>query len=217
MATKNIRIFEGESVDVHWDKRLCIHIGECGQSEGHLFVGGRDPWCQPDIVDGEYVKEVVLRCPSGALSYADKAGNEAEQPEAANTVQVVYNGPLYVKGDLEIDGAGDDMEAVHCRAALCRCGQSSNKPFCDNSHDSTGFRDTAAVGEKGKGADAVGGKLHIKPLPNGPLILTGNFAILAGSGRTAWHGTQAALCRCGHSRNKPFCDGSHVDANFEAD
>ena len=52
----------------------------------------------------------------------------------------MYNGPLYVRGDLDIDGAESDMKGVRFRAALCRCGQSKNKPFCDNSHEEAGFK-----------------------------------------------------------------------------
>ncbi len=97
------------------------------------------------------------------------------------------------------------------------CGQSKNKPLCDNSHLKAGFEDYGAVGEKGDGLEADGGKLTIKSVPNGPLLLSGNFAIVAGSGRIAWQGKQAALCRCGHSKNRPFCDGSHKQAGFKAD
>ncbi|MBT8130198.1 MAG: CDGSH iron-sulfur domain-containing protein [Gammaproteobacteria bacterium] len=217
MGKEKTTTYQGKNIDVQWDRRLCIHIGECGYSAGDLFVGGRDPWCRPDLADDEEVRDVIRRCPSGALTYNDKVQDEHEQPAACNTVQVVYNGPLYIQGDLHIENAPDDMPGVRYRAALCRCGQSANKPFCDNSHLKAGFEDYAAVGEQGDGIDEEGGKMTIKSVANGPLLLSGNFAIIAGSGRVAWRGKQAALCRCGHSKNKPFCDGSHNDAGFEAE
>lgn len=217
MSKEKTTTYQGKNIDVQWDSRLCIHIGECGYSAGDLFVAGRDPWCQPDRVDDENVKDVVKRCPSGALTYNDKAQGENEQPAQCNTVQVVYNGPLYIQGELHIENAPQDMPGVNYRAALCRCGQSKNKPFCDNSHLKAGFEDYGAVGEKGDGIEADGGRLTIKSVANGPLLLSGNFAIVAGSGRVSWQGKQAALCRCGHSKNKPFCDGSHKQAGFEAD
>ena len=57
--------YPGEQVDVYWDGNLCIHIGECGRAEGELFVGGRKPWCQPDLTTADDVTEVVGRCPTG--------------------------------------------------------------------------------------------------------------------------------------------------------
>jgi CDGSH-type Zn-finger protein len=64
---------------------------------------------------------------------------------------------------------------------------------------------------------AEGGTLTIRRAPNGPLLVAGNLSIVASSGRVAWQGENAALCRCGHSNNKPFCDGAHKTAGFEAD
>ena len=146
-----------------------------------------------------------------------KDGGAAETPAAENTVMVANNGPLYVEGDLEIAGAADDMGGVRFRAALCRCGKSKNKPFCDHSHEADAFKDSGAVGASGEGAPAKGGKLNIRTASNGPLLLGGNFKIVAASGRVAWSGAKAGLCRCGQSKNKPFCDGSHKAAGFEAD
>ncbi|NNJ96150.1 MAG: hypothetical protein HKP12_03240 [Gammaproteobacteria bacterium] len=216
MSKESVTNYPGKNIEVNWDSRLCIHIGECGYSAGDLFVGGRDPWCQPDLDSDENVKEIVKRCPSGALTYVDKNSDDNEQAADCNTVQIVYNGPLCIQGELHIENAPEDMPSVNYRAALCRCGQSANKPFCDNSHLKAGFEDFGAVGEKGDGFEQEGGNLTIKTVANGPLLLSGNFAIIASSGRTAWQGKQAALCRCGHSKNKPFCDGSHKDAGFEA-
>ena len=61
-----------------------------------------------------------------------------------------------------------------------------------------------------------GGELSILPAENGPIILKGNITIQNGSGNAAWSGTKVALCRCGASKNKPFCDGAHVAIGFES-
>lgn len=216
MAKEKVYVFPGDTVDVHWDGRLCIHIAECGQAEGELFVGGREPWCVPDVAQASEVAEVCERCPSGALTYTDKSG-AGEQAAAENSVHVTYNGPLYVRGDLSIDDAPEDMPGVRYRAALCRCGQSNNKPFCDNSHMEAGFQDYGAIGEKGPGIESTGGELRITPLKDGPLLLSGGVTLMAGSGRSAWRGDKVALCRCGASKNKPFCDGSHKGVDFSSD
>ncbi|MBK1721997.1 CDGSH iron-sulfur domain-containing protein [Thiocystis violacea] len=216
MSDTPITKFEGQEIDVSWDERLCIHIGECGKAAGNLFVGSREPWCMPDEVDKAQVREIVERCPSGALSYHDKAGTP-EAPLPRNEVMVVYNGPYYLSGDLEIEGVADDMPGLRHRAALCRCGASKNKPFCDNSHAQARFEDPGAVGEQGPGLTAEDGALSVRAMPDGPLKLQGNLTIKSGSGRTAWQGTATALCRCGASANKPFCDGSHRAAGFKSD
>jgi uncharacterized Fe-S cluster protein YjdI len=140
MAKKVVFQYPGQKATVEWHGRLCIHVGECGRAQGDLFVGGRDPWCQPDLASNEDVADVIGRCPTGALTstFADVSG--AEQPEPFNTVNVAYNGPLFVRGQLAIDGAPADAPGLACRAALCRCGQSKNKPFCDGSHKQAGFK-----------------------------------------------------------------------------
>lgn len=199
-----------------WDGRLCIHVAECGRAANALFVGGRKPWGDPDQGTPDEVAETVMRCPTGALAFVRKDGGPAEAPAADNTVMVANNGPLYVRGDLQIEGAKDDMPGVAFRAALCRCGLSKNKPFCDNSHEAGDFRDHGAVGETGPGRPGEGGKLEVQLAENGPLLVRGNLRILASSGRAAWEGDKTALCRCGHSKNKPFCDGSHRAAGFDS-
>ncbi len=216
MGKSKVYEFKGEEVNVTWDGRLCIHIAECGQSEGDLFVGGRDPWCVPDNASPNEVIEICERCPSGSLTYSTISGQQEKAGEV-NTVNVAYNGPLFIKGELDIEGAPQDMPGTEFRAALCRCGHSINKPFCDNSHLKIDFEDYAAIGEKGPGLSTSGGKLTIKPVKDGPLLLSGNVSIVAGSGRVAWQGDNTALCRCGASSNKPFCDGSHKSAGFKSE
>jgi CDGSH-type Zn-finger protein/uncharacterized Fe-S cluster protein YjdI len=216
MSSSPITRYPGQDADVTWDERLCIHIGECGRAKGDLFVAKREPWCQPDLVPVVDVVDVIERCPSGALVYEVKDGKTFERPAVRNTIAVSYNGPLFARGDLAIEGAAADMPGVRFRAALCRCGQSKNKPFCDNSHEAAGFKDSGAVGERGDGLQAEGGKLEMKPLKDGPLQVKGNLTLLAASGLTRWQGVETWLCRCGASKNKPFCDGSHKRIGFRA-
>lgn len=216
MSSAPIFRYPGKDADVTWDRRLCIHIGECGRAQGDLFVTGRKPWCQPDLTSVAEVVDVCERCPSGALVYEVKDGKTAESAAVQNTIAVTYNGPLFARGALAIEDAPADMPGVRFRAALCRCGQSKNKPYCDNSHEAAGFRDYGAVGETGKGLAAAGGPLAIKPIKDGPLRVRGNLAIVASSGCARWQGTETYLCRCGHSKNKPFCDSSHKAAGFKA-
>ncbi|MDH4047055.1 MAG: CDGSH iron-sulfur domain-containing protein [Gammaproteobacteria bacterium] len=217
MAKSDQFVFPGSRASVSWNSRLCIHIGECGRAKGNLFITGRKPWCQPDLVSDSEVEEVVLRCPSGALSVQNADGSRPEKAAAENTVTVAQNGPLYVRGELQIEGAPENAPGLMFRAALCRCGRSANKPFCDNSHEKAGFLDSGAVGETGPGAVTSGGPLQVKPSKDGPLLFKGNLVIQSGNGRRAWSGSQVALCRCGGSENKPFCDGSHKKNGFTGD
>ncbi len=209
--------YSGKHATVTWHGKLCIHIGECGRAKGDLFVAGRKPWCQPDLASDDEVKDVVLRCPSGALSVRLADGLDPETPDAENTVHVTYNGPLFVRGELDVEGLDQDAPGLKFRAALCRCGKSKNKPFCDNSHEAAGFRDYGAIGETGDSAAGSGGALKIVPAKDGPLLLSGNVRLLNGSGRSAWQGKKVALCRCGASKNKPFCDGQHKKIGFTSD
>lgn len=60
---------------------------------------------------------------------------------AETTITPVSNGPYLVQGPVQIvDAAGHAWKTEAGKAvALCRCGQSANKPFCDGSHKTTGF------------------------------------------------------------------------------
>jgi uncharacterized Fe-S cluster protein YjdI/CDGSH-type Zn-finger protein len=162
MAKKTVFQYPGKNATVSWNGRLCIHVAECGRAKGDLFVGGRDPWCQPDLTTKEEVADVISRCPTGALTVNFVDGSSAEQPEPVNTVNVAYNGPLFIRGRLAIEDAPADAPGLAFRAALCRCGKSRNKPFCDNSHEKAGFSDYGAVGETGTREPGDGGELTIK-------------------------------------------------------
>ena len=54
----------------------------------------------------------------------------------------------------------------------------------------------------------------IRITKNGPLLVDGSFALIDDTGATVGTMRTAALCRCGATRNAPFCDGSHVKIGF---
>jgi CDGSH-type Zn-finger protein len=60
----------------------------------------------------------------------------------SNTViQTLKNGPYLVNGEIELKNAdGKTIPTKDKSCALCRCGQSGNKPFCDGTHGKTGFK-----------------------------------------------------------------------------
>jgi len=83
----------------------------------------------------------VRRCPTSALRY-EGIGVPDEEPDEPTTVEVRPNGPLFLRGRLQVKTAGRGRESdEEFRVALCRCGASQNKPYCDNSHRLVGFRD----------------------------------------------------------------------------
>lgn len=215
-TSKKHHEYRGDEVVVSWEQDLCIHVQECVRARNELFDVGRRPWVTPDVTDAGEVVDVVGRCPTGALSAASPEGAVRDPDEPENTVTVANDGPLFLRGDLLIEGV-EPRPGISRRAALCRCGTSANKPFCDNSHRDAGFRDSGAVGETAPPIEETGGQLTVSPKDNGPLVCHGNMTVVSGHGRRAWQGTKAAFCRCGHSANKPFCDGSHVAAGFRTD
>lgn len=214
MSGKDVYTYSGESVDVTWDRRLCIHVGECTRATGALFQRGRDPWGQPDLLPAGEVVDVVGRCPTGAIVAHRKDGGAAEQTPTENTVVVANCGPLYVRGDLRLMGAPDDMPGIATRVALCRCGHSKAKPFCDGAHEDARFDDRGAIGDSGTTLESTGGPLELEPLPNGPILVRGNLTLVTGHGLRTWQGDKAALSRCGQSSKKPFCDGTHKSIGF---
>ena len=55
----------------------------------------------------------------------------------------------------------------------------------------------------------------ITPSEDGPYLVSGSVLLTAPDGREIDHPEQMALCRCGHSGNKPFCDGTHATIDFD--
>ena len=170
--------------------------------------------CQSCGYRGKGSKPAQLNVVVGKQT-ASKPQTKLYAPAAANTAHVSSHGPTYLRGDITVVGP-DGARTKRTRMALCRCGATKNPPYCDNSHHAAKFIDVGAVGETGEPLTATGGELVVSPCLDGPNEVTGNLTVHAGTGREAYHATQCWLCRCGQSKNKPFCDGSHRAAGFTA-
>jgi CDGSH-type Zn-finger protein/uncharacterized Fe-S cluster protein YjdI len=207
------KAYEGEDITVTYSARRCIHAAECVHGLGAVFGPERRPWIAPDAAPADQLAEVILRCPSGALHFRRKDGGAEEAIPAANTVTVGPDGPLYLRGNLDVE-MPDGATHPDTRAALCRCGASANKPFCDNSHLTVEFKNDAVFQKVvvKSAEDGADGPLTVTPSRNGPYLLQGPFELIGAEASV--RGIRATLCRCGGSANKPFCDGTHNKIGF---
>jgi len=133
------REYGNDTIAVQWNAERCIHFGNCVRGLPGVFQPDASPWIDLTDADPDAVARVVLGCPSGALHFRRLDGAPDEQPAEPTIVTAMPNGPLHVRGDLEIRAADGTVIRHDTRVALCRCGGSGNKPFCDNSHLTNGF------------------------------------------------------------------------------
>lgn len=212
------RTYETESIRVHWDSARCMHTGICLRGLPEVFDTQVRPWVDLAGADADSVAETVARCPTGALRYERLDGTAQEQPERPTIVIPIEDGPLLMVGDLDVRDADGEQIAHETRLTLCRCGLSRNQPFCDNSHRRRGWTSgptsepNNTLPEPRDGADDE--PTRVTALQDKSLDLRGHLKIYHSDGRPLAEAGRVLLCRCGQSRNKPFCDTSHEDADF---
>lgn len=125
----------GVGVDVTDDGYICSNAGFCGTrlvSIWKMLKGPDDPEVRARIL------RMVENCPSGRLeAYLD---GEKVEPQFTPSIAVVTDGPLWVRGGIEIEAPDGFCYEVRNRVTLCRCGESKIKPFCDGTHDEIDFK-----------------------------------------------------------------------------
>ncbi|MBL8297827.1 MAG: CDGSH iron-sulfur domain-containing protein [Rhodanobacteraceae bacterium] len=207
-------VVHGRAAIVRFTAKRCIHSRHCVLDRPDVFVPNVEgEWIHPDRATPAELLELAHNCPSGAIRCEHADGTEIEAAPRVNTVRLRENGPLAFRAPVSIAG-----EAQGYRLTLCRCGASMNKPYCDGSHAGAGFvaSGEVAVVESQPLAER-GGELKIEPTRHGPLHVSGNLEIVSGTGHTVNRVTDCWLCRCGQSKNKPYCDGSHRAAGFRSE
>lgn len=136
------RVYSNGQISVSWAPKLCIHTGYCFRSLPEVFQPQTRPWVKIDGATADKIAEVVRMCPTGALHFERLDDGPQELPPEETTINVRPNGPLYIRGRVRIVAPGGHLIREDTRVALCRCGHSANKPFCDGSHRRVGFRTT---------------------------------------------------------------------------
>lgn len=140
MDTTKKEYTNGE-VTIVWQPEKCIHSTNCWKGLPKAFDPKKRPWISLDEVNADEIMEQVLKCPSGALSIKKIESAEGDTLESVTAeVVIIPNGPIQLKGPMVITHKNGTRETKK-EVFLCRCGQSSNKPFCDGTHRKCGFKD----------------------------------------------------------------------------
>lgn len=144
---KRLQTYTAPGITVTFDPNLCSHSAVCLRTLPQVFDVRRRRWVAPEAASVDEVVAAVERCPSGALQCVregaarEVTGEVAAQPADPGTgILASRNGPLLVQGDFVLLDENGEILPTPGRAALCRCGGTSNAPFCDGTHLRNGFR-----------------------------------------------------------------------------
>jgi uncharacterized Fe-S cluster protein YjdI len=141
---KQTHKYTNNEVTVVWKPEQCIHSKLCWNGLKEVFDPTKRPWVNIEGASTQRIIDQVRHCPSGALSYyMNDAAETTKDPvaEAAHIVQVVVSakGPYIINTECVIKHADGREEVKNGIVALCRCGASHNKPYCDGSHNAINF------------------------------------------------------------------------------
>lgn len=138
----NDKEYSNDEITVFWKPDICIHAAECVKGLPAVFDPNKKPWVNLKNSESKEIMATIDKCPSGALSYKTSGAlvDENILETSSAKLNVRLNGPLIVKGNFELfDADGNEIE-TKSKIAICRCGASENKPFCDGSHSKIGFQ-----------------------------------------------------------------------------
>lgn len=133
--------YTNNEVTVVWKPKTCIHSTLCWKGLGEVFNPTKRPWIELGNATTEAIIEQVKKCPSGALSYYinTEMADDSVKVDAETIIETAKDGPLMVYGNVIIKDAEGNETRKNKVTAFCRCGGSSNKPFCDGTHRKIGF------------------------------------------------------------------------------
>lgn len=131
--------YSNDEISIIWQPHKCTHTFVCVSGLPKVFDINRKPWIVTDGIPTDVIINQVNKCTSGALTYELKNTTMNTNDQEIH-VKVVANGPLLFKGTVEISLVTGEIKSFE-NPALCRCGGSANKPFCDGTHKRINFTD----------------------------------------------------------------------------
>lgn len=142
MEKKNIKKeYSNGELTIVWQPAKCIHDGTCVRTLPNVYDPNAKPWINIENANTEALKAQIDQCPSGALTYYMNEDKSKSTPAEITKVTVRKNGPLLVKGKIEVTDANGDVVIKEKISAFCRCGISKEKPYCDGAHKHITFDD----------------------------------------------------------------------------
>lgn len=144
---KNDREYTNGEITVFWRPKKCIHATTCYTQLKEVFNPRNRPWVNMNGAPTERIIEIVNKCPTDALTYAWNKDIDNEitkkdlvvDPVKPIEIQIMKDGPLVVTGKIKLtDNEGKEFK-TYSITSFCRCGASSNMPFCDGTHRKIGF------------------------------------------------------------------------------
>jgi uncharacterized Fe-S cluster protein YjdI len=138
--------YTNNEVTVVWKPKVCIHSSICWKGLIEVFNPKKRPWIRMDGATTDKIIEQVRKCPSGALSYflnaetPDEPDKVIAESATILKVEVTANGPYLIRSECLIVLSNGKEETKPGTIALCRCGGSQNKPYCDGSHKKIEFK-----------------------------------------------------------------------------
>jgi len=132
--------FAAEGITVFFNRSICSGAAKCVRGLPAVFQSDTKDWIHPGEAPVEDVINTIKKCPSGALTYS-LDGKTHTRNETEVAVNIVKNGPYEISGPVDFDAPKWSENSSQTSFALCRCGKSSNNPFCDYSHGEQGWKD----------------------------------------------------------------------------
>jgi len=144
-----VKEFSNGEITVFWQADQCIHSANCVIGLPPVFNTKKRPWINIHASDSKEIMRIIDTCPSRALTYlkstkfvTSKARKTVKKKSKFARIQILQNGPALITGNFILrDTKKKKIKISNEVVALCRCGGSRKKPFCDGSHQTIGFTD----------------------------------------------------------------------------
>lgn len=146
---EEVKEFSNGEITVFWRSEMCIHSANCLITLPEVFNAKKKPWINIHASNSKEIMSIIDTCPSRALTYLKSSKFITSKPRVTPKkkakfarVQILKNGPALITGNFIVrDSKKKKIKVENEVAAICRCGGSKKKPFCDGTHQTIGFKD----------------------------------------------------------------------------